>query len=536
MSLVDREPAQRIVELLLTHAAEAAHRRAWEEAAVLAEDALSIQRDNREADALARLARLRLGPQTPTHGVDGSGDSNAGQPAPPIRGADRTVPLTLGNRLRISREAQGLTQAAVAEAVGMTQAALSNYERGTRELSLSTLLKLASVLNLDIAQILQLPDVERAVQQELASFGESRVDLRTGVHVWSDAMYRILGIPTGSVEPSAREFLRFVHPDDAQRALRWNRELRAGKVEGPITFRIVRGDDQSERYVEILSRIEFDGNGDPIAQSSITQDVTERIEAGNVLRESQTHLALATKVAKLVSWELDLRTGRLRGSGRMPTGEESDGESPREIEWEWYAQNVHPEDRERFIESQRHMREQGIPLNHQYRLIDHAGNVHVIATRSQVIHNEAGQPARIIGTTQDITDLAEATNKLRAQEQRYAELYEGAPCAFVTIDDCGVVVQTNRSMYELTGHTPARLLDASMQDLVHPDDAAIFKDHERLRAAQRQLIRLVRADDSYVQVEASAQPLHRADGSIQHWVCSFVKERWRPESAGKAAT
>lgn len=58
-----------------------------------------------------------------------------------------------GERLRRLRKAQDLSQADIARRVGITQASLSNYELGKRELPLSTAVAVAAVFNVDVCEL-----------------------------------------------------------------------------------------------------------------------------------------------------------------------------------------------------------------------------------------------------------------------------------------------------------------------------------------------------------------------------------------------
>ena len=65
----------------------------------------------------------------------------------------------VGKRLRELRRARGRSQADVARAAGITQASLSNYETGKRELPLATVVNLAATLEVAIGELLRVPDV-----------------------------------------------------------------------------------------------------------------------------------------------------------------------------------------------------------------------------------------------------------------------------------------------------------------------------------------------------------------------------------------
>lgn len=65
----------------------------------------------------------------------------------------------IGSRLREWRFRRDLSQVEVARASGITQASLSNYETGKRDLPLSTFLNVASALDVSIGELLDVPEV-----------------------------------------------------------------------------------------------------------------------------------------------------------------------------------------------------------------------------------------------------------------------------------------------------------------------------------------------------------------------------------------
>ena len=64
-----------------------------------------------------------------------------------------------GARLRQWRLTRQSSQSTVAHAVCITQASLSNYETGKRQLSVETALRLASALQIGLSELLDTPDV-----------------------------------------------------------------------------------------------------------------------------------------------------------------------------------------------------------------------------------------------------------------------------------------------------------------------------------------------------------------------------------------
>ena len=75
--------------------------------------------------------------------------------APETQGQRRAV----GQRIREWRLRRELSQADVARSAGITQASLSNYENGKRDMPLSTLLGVTGALNVSLGDVLDVPDV-----------------------------------------------------------------------------------------------------------------------------------------------------------------------------------------------------------------------------------------------------------------------------------------------------------------------------------------------------------------------------------------
>lgn len=65
--------------------------------------------------------------------------------------------VAVGQRLRVARARRDEPQRLVAERAHITQASLSNYETGKRDIPLSTLLRLSEALDVSVGDLLQLP-------------------------------------------------------------------------------------------------------------------------------------------------------------------------------------------------------------------------------------------------------------------------------------------------------------------------------------------------------------------------------------------
>jgi diguanylate cyclase (GGDEF)-like protein/PAS domain S-box-containing protein len=128
------------------------------------------------------------------------------------------------------------------------------------------------------------------------------------------------------------------------------------------------------------------------------------------LRYIENNLANAQRIAHLGSWEMDLATNELYWSDEIYR---LLGKEPRSIQasYEEFTNFIHPDDLEMT------MQEIGSAMVNktydvQHRVLQANGKVGVLHERGEVVFDEDGKPLRMIGTTQDITELKEAQDKI----------------------------------------------------------------------------------------------------------------------------
>jgi PAS domain-containing protein len=88
---------------------------------------------------------------------------------------------------------------------------------------------------------------------------------------------------------------------------------------------------------------------------------------------------------------------------------------------------VHPEDRE-FVEQslKQSIDEQSI-CDIEFRVVWRDGTVHWANGKGKVFCDETGQPLRMIGVHQDITERKQAEEALRESEQRLQSIIDNSP-------------------------------------------------------------------------------------------------------------
>jgi diguanylate cyclase (GGDEF)-like protein/PAS domain S-box-containing protein len=117
-------------------------------------------------------------------------------------------------------------------------------------------------------------------------------------------------------------------------------------------------------------------------------------------------------------------------------------------------------------------------------------------------------------------DAQESYRRALRSEERFRGAFEGAPIGMVlfAFDPEGTeVLQVNRAMCDITGHSQERLCANAFRDVVHPDDAAAAQQAlERLASGRDERgqfeLRYLHADGRTVWVDASVSLLRSESG------------------------
>ena len=147
-------------------------------------------------------------------------------------------------------------------------------------------------------------DFDRA--QAVGNIGSWRLDVCKNELKWSDENHRIFGIPKGT--PLTYEtFLSTVHPEDREYV---EREWKAGLKGEPydIEHRIVVED--KIKWVREKAYLEFDKDGTMISGFGITQDITERKQIEEALRESEKRFRAFVMASSEIVYRVQSRLER----------------------------------------------------------------------------------------------------------------------------------------------------------------------------------------------------------------------------------
>jgi PAS domain S-box-containing protein len=210
-------------------------------------------------------------------------------------------------------------------------------------------------------------------------------------------------------------FFALVHPEDRQRVMDAAQRQRVSGISYEEPFRFVRPDG-AVRWFQGRSHVDLDDAGQPVRIVGILQDVTERYQIELDLRARELQHETAHALAALGSWEIDLRTGERTWSDQLYRifGVTREEILPSE---EAFLARLHPEDRPH-LEATSQRKKDGIDVSERpFRIVRPDGAVRTCRSRAQVQRDAAGNPVRLVGFLQDVTERAQADEALR----NYAE-------------------------------------------------------------------------------------------------------------------
>ncbi|MBN1208702.1 MAG: PAS domain S-box protein [Myxococcaceae bacterium] len=154
----------------------------------------------------------------------------------------------------------------------------------------------------------------------------------------------------------------------------------------------------------------IDASFNPIQEDGVVEqvvisgvDVTERRHMVAALERSEESLAEAQRIARLGNWDWDIQTNELRWSAEIYRlfGLPRDGAS---TTYETFLRSVHPGDRATVEQAVSAALREQKPYDIIHRIRRPDGEERAVRECAEVLRDERGQPVRMIGTVQDVTE------------------------------------------------------------------------------------------------------------------------------------
>jgi PAS domain S-box-containing protein len=263
-----------------------------------------------------------------------------------------------------------------------------------------------------------------------------------------------------------------------------------------------------------------------------------RSPPGNPRRRAETHLLDAQSVAQVGSWEIDLATGTLSITPelRRMLGCGWDGEP----ELAWICDAAHPSDRAR-VEAWLGRSQGGTAHGMEcfFRLVKSDGTIGTFHGKRALRLGHRGQPARLCGTIQDVTEQVASDRAINEAAHLYRDIFENCPWGLFQTTADGRYVTANPALARIYGYqSPSelmgRLTDIGGQLYVERDRRAAFvatmKERGVVHGFESQVYR---RDGSIIWITETCREVRASTGRLLYYegTVDDISERKRNEKA-----
>jgi len=316
--------------------------------------------------------------------------------------------------------------------------------------------------------------------------------VKTGKINWKGAIEGITGYtPEEFKNIDISAFSELIHPDDREKVLgklyqsyesgeRFNGEFRFRRKDGTYT------------YLEGSAAFLKDSNECVFRSLGVLKDISESKLAREELKKSEERFLTVAEYTGQLVFDYDLLSGKNNCAGAI---ENLTGYSPEEyqaFDIRYWAEHVHPEDREYILGVHKKFLESGEMQQAEYRFKKKDGTYIDVEDQVVGLKDEKGRVWRILGTMKDVTErnlaLTErklAEEELARSEERYRLIAERTGLLLYHENYAEGRVDVGGAIRGVMGYNSddaAKFCEEEWIRLVHPDDREeVGALHERCK-------------------------------------------------------
>ncbi|HEX5330256.1 PAS domain S-box protein, partial [Sulfuricurvum sp.] len=216
---------------------------------------------------------------------------------------------------------------------------------------------------------------------------------------------------------------------------------------------------------------EWDDKGEIVSILGLGRDMTDIYRLQNDLEKHRSSLVEAQKLAKIGSWDFDLKTNNLSWSDEYfqileldPTNDPNAVAS-----FETFFERVHPEDREFVSERFNAWQMSMEPYNTEHRLLMPDGRVKFVHQLGGIRCDQNGTPLYAMGTVHDITERKVMETALQESNDRYIQILDNSSDVIYLLDVTPqgrfIYVDVNAAYEEVTGIPRDVVIGLDVEDI-----------------------------------------------------------------------
>ncbi|MFT3796229.1 ATP-binding protein [Flavobacterium sp.] len=252
------------------------------------------------------------------------------------------------------------------------------------------------------------------------------------------------------------------------------------------SIELVRNGVPEKIFVKFVFEPLHDEDGSISGIMALADEITEQVEVRRRIEVSETRQKLAIEAAEMGHFEWDIVQSEFIFSDRLAHmfGYEPD-ENPKHPD---FKERIHPDDRQLRLEAHQKALETGV-LFYEARVIWRDGSEHWIRFNGKVIYDGNHEPAKMYGTTLDITEhkiqsqileekveqrtrvLQVRNRELRESEERYQRMTdEVQDYVIIMLDKDGTILNWNKGAQKIKGYNEQEILGKNFRIFYRQED------------------------------------------------------------------
>lgn len=334
---------------------------------------------------------------------------------------------------------------------------------------------------------------------------------------------RIFGVGPGELE--GKNVREFVTRENLQRVLEQTGKRKEGES-GSYELEIVQpGGDV--RVIAVSASPRFD-EGCYSGSFVVFQDVTERKQAAQALRDERMRLANLVDATNAGTWEINLQTGETIINDRWAKILGYEKEELRNINIDWWFDKLHPDDYEiTKIKMNRHVNGDADFYEHEVRLRHRDGRWIWVHGKGKIVsHTPEGSPLWMYGTDVDITERKQAQAEVEESKNLLQSIFESIQDGISVLDKELNIIRVNSAMERWYMHASpleGQKCYQAFQGRETPcQSCPSLQSLERLEGCLEE-VPLLQGEELKGWLEVYAYPLRDSEGQVKG-VVEFVRD------------
>ncbi|UNZ51927.1 PAS domain-containing protein [Agrobacterium tumefaciens] len=312
-----------------------------------------------------------------------------------------------------------------------------------------------------------------------------------------------------------------VHPDDAPGLLQAVRHAVATGEPYSMKYRMRRADGVY-RWVDGRAEPLRDEAGKILQWYAISIDIDDEVRALETLRDRERELSQLVDALPVHIWSWT-PAGELAYVNKRSLEDLGLSKANFEDTVRVAQKLVHPEDAHGVLRASANCLKTGDAFMMRYRRRWKDGNYRWIEARAQPLRDEDGAIVHWYQVSIDVDDQVQAEEALKSSKRQLEQMIDTLPINILSFAPSRKMTYASRRYLDNVGSPTPDIedFDSLARDLAHPEDFPIMFQRAMNGFATGQpfvnRFRRRTKDGTYRWIEARAQPLLDADGSIVQW-------------------